>query len=135
MMALFHAHSGLRFLVLLVGVLSVVAFAAGLASGRPAGKWVRVAGAVFVSLVDLQILIGLTMVAMGRWYPQLAGHLVLMLAAAGLAHTTLVLNRRRSSPGFVLPLLGVGGALALIALGILAINRGVLTMTLPLTST
>ena len=38
MIALFHAHSGLRFLVLLLGVVNVVVLSVGLARKQPFGK-------------------------------------------------------------------------------------------------
>ena len=41
---LFHAHSGLRYLVLLAGVAALVYFAVGLATKRPVTKAVRILG-------------------------------------------------------------------------------------------
>lgn len=129
MNALFEAHSGLRYLVLLAGAIALVYFALGLASKKPAGKPVRILGSIFVGLLDLQVLLGLAMVAMGRWYPALAGHLAMMLLAAVLTHALLVLNRKRTPPGFALPLIAVIVALVLIVGGVFAIGRGPLTMT------
>ena len=129
MNALFQSHSGLRFIVLLVGVIAVIRYLVGLVGKQPADKSVRILGSAFVGFLDLQILLGLAMVAMGRWYPALIGHLVMMLAAAGVAHTLLAINRKRPQPGFVLPLVGVGVALLLIVGGIMAIGRGPFTMT------
>jgi hypothetical protein len=126
---LFQAHSGLRYLVLLVGVVALAYFVSGLATKRPVDKGVRILGAAFTGLLDLQILLGLIMVAMGRYYPQLIGHIAMMLLAAALTHVLLVVNRKRPNPGYVLPLIAVAGSLALISGGIMAIGRGVLTHT------
>lgn len=128
---LFQAHSGLRYLVLLVGVVALAYFVSGLATKRPVDKGVRILGAAFTGLLDLQVLLGLAMVAMGRFSPQLIGHLVMMLGAVTVTHVLLVLNRKRPTPGYVLPAVAVAVALALISGGIMAIGRGVLTHTTP----
>lgn len=129
MIPLLHSHSGLRYLVLLAGLVAVAYYLFGLATKKQAGKPARILGSVFVGLLDLQIVLGLVMVFMGRWYPAMMGHLICMLLAAVLAHAMMVVNRRRAQPNFVLPLIGVAGALVLIVLGILAIGRGVFAMT------
>jgi vacuolar-type H+-ATPase subunit I/STV1 len=126
---LFQAHSGLRYLVLLVGVVALAYFVSGLATKRPVDKGVRILGAAFTGLLDLQIVLGLLMVALGRYYPQLIGHIAMMVLAAAVTHVLLVVNRKRPSPGYVLPLVAVAVALALISGGIMAIGRGVLTHT------
>jgi hypothetical protein len=126
---LFQAHSGIRYLVLLVGLVALAYFVSGLAAKRPVGKPVRILGSAFVGLLDLQILLGLIMVAMGRYYPRLIGHIVMMLVAAAVTHVLLVVNRKRSNPGYLLPLIAVALALALIAGGLMAIGRGLFTHT------
>jgi hypothetical protein len=126
---LFQAHSGIRYLVLLVGLVALAYFVSGLAAKRPVGKPVRILGSAFVGLLDLQILLGIIMVAMGRYYPRLIGHIVMMLVAAAVTHVLLVVNRKRSNPGYLLPLIAVALALALIAGGLMAIGRGLLTHT------
>jgi hypothetical protein len=126
---LFHAHSGLRYLVLLVGLVALAYFAFGLATKRTAGKDVRILGSAYVGLMDLQTLLGLLMVVLGRYYPALIGHIVLMLAAVGLTHVLLVKNRKRPQPGFLLPLVAVVASLVLIVGGIMAIGRGVFGST------
>lgn len=123
---LFHAHSGLRYLVLAAGAIALVWFLAGKAKGRP---WVRPAPAllaVLIGLVDLQVLLGIVLYAAGRTAPGIIGHLALMVSAAVALHLTSVLQRRRPQPaGYGLPLAGVALALALVALGIAAIGRSV----------
>jgi len=127
---LFKAHSGLRYLVLLVGLAALAYFAYGLATRRPVDKKVRILGSSFAGLLDTQILLGIVLLGAGwPFQPMLWGHLTLMLLAAVLAHVLLVVNRKRPQPGFLLPLIAVGGALLLIIGGILSIGRGVLGST------
>lgn len=129
MTALLHAHSGLRFLVLLLGVVNLVVLGLGLAQKKPFGKLHRILGASFAGSLHLQVLLGVGLVAMGRWYPALIGHLVMMLLAAGAAQATMTINRKRPTPGLQLPLIGVVVALLCIFGGVMAIGRGLFTMT------
>ncbi len=129
MSALFHAHSGLRFLVLLAGAVNLVMLAAALLQKKPYAKPHRAAGAAFAGLLHLQVILGLVMVAMGRYYPALVGHIVMMLLAAIAAQVTMSLNRRRATPTVALPLVGVVVALVCITGGVMAIGRGLFTMT------
>ena len=127
---LFKAHSGLRYLVLVMGLIALAYFAFGLVTKRPVDKKVRILGSSFAGLLDTQILLGLVLLGSGwPFQPKLWGHLTLMLLAAGLAHGLLVKNRRSAQPGFLLPLIAVGGALVLILAAILAIGRGPFTST------
>lgn len=127
---LFKAHSGLRYLVLLMGLVAVVYFVYGLATRAPVDKKVRILGSSFAGMLDTQVLLGLVLIGAGwPFRPMLWGHLSLMLLAAVLAHVLLVVNRKRPQPGFLLPLIAVGGALVLILLGILSIGRGPLSST------
>jgi len=129
MHTLLVVHSVLRYAVFAVALAALIKFAIGQAKGATFGKADRVLGAAFVGLVDLQVTLGFVMVAMGTWYPALAGHLAMMLLAIALAHTLLIVNRRRANPGFLLPLLGVGGSLFLMVGGIFAIGRGLFRAT------
>ncbi len=130
MTALLHAHSGLRFLILLLGAVNVVVLVAGLALKKPFSKLHRILGASFVGSMHLQVLIGLALVAMGRWYPALIGHLVLMMIATFLAQLSMAVNKKRPTPGLQLPLAGVVVSLLCIFGGVMAIGRGLFTMTI-----
>jgi vacuolar-type H+-ATPase subunit I/STV1 len=128
MRALLMSHSGLRYLVL-VALVALAAYCLyGLLTKKPAGRPLRILGAVFVGLLDVQLLLGLVLVAMGAWYPALAGHLAMMLGAAVVAHVTLAVNRRRPVPGYAIPLGGAVGAALLIVGGVMAIRCGPLSM-------
>lgn len=129
MNALHHAHSGLRFLILLLGGVNVGLCAIGLAGKKPFTRLARIVGSIFIGTMHLQVLLGLGMVAMGVWYPALIGHLVMMSAGTVLAQVLLVRNRKSATPGYLLPLIGIGGALVLIIGGIYAIGRTPFAMT------
>ena len=126
MNALYMAHSGLRYLVLLAALAALVALAIALAARRPVAAG-RGLAAAFAGLLDLQILLGIGLVIAGVFYGALMGHLVLMVAAAVAAHATSVMARRATDErrATTTRLLGVAVALACIVGGILAIGRSV----------
>lgn len=127
MNALYHAHSGLRYLILLAGVAALLVFTAGLITGRP----VRGSSAfttAFAGLLDLQLLLGFGLFFGGIFYTAVMGHMVMMLLAAVAAHGSAILARRSETERqeLVIRLAGVVIALVCIVIGILAIGRSVL---------
>ena len=124
---LYHAHSGLRYLVLLVGLVAALVFAYGLVARRPIGA-ARGLTAAFTGLLDLQILLGLGLVIGGVFYGALIGPRVMMAVAAVAAHVASVMARRSADErrATTLRLVGVLVALVCIAGGIMAIGRGLL---------
>ncbi len=132
MNALYHAHSGLRYLVLLLGLVALALFAYGVLARRPVPAGRALMGA-FVGTLHLQVLLGLALVVGGIWYGALMGHLTLMLVAAVVATVALVRSRRAVDErrALVLRLGGVAVALLCIVLGILAIGRGVFGAAAP----
>ena len=56
---LLNAHSGLRYLILLGGVLTVLYASYGVVSGRTYDKTIRILASSFVGTMHLQILLGL----------------------------------------------------------------------------
>jgi hypothetical protein len=127
MNVLYQAHSGLRYLVLLVGVVALLAFAYGLASRRPV-RAARALSSAFAGLLDLQLLLGLGLVLGGIFYGALVGHLVMMGLAVVAAHVSAVMARRATDERRALAIRLVGVLLALLCIvgGITAIGRGVL---------
>ena len=127
MRMLFFAHSGLRYLVLVAGILALVYLAYSVLTRRGNERTGRILGAAFAGLLDLQILLGILMVVLGLYYSALLGHLFMMVAAAAVAHGAMALAR--SSPDVAransIRLLGVLISFALIIGGILAIGRSV----------
>jgi uncharacterized membrane protein YphA (DoxX/SURF4 family) len=121
--ALFAAHSGTRYLVLLVGLIALVWFVWGLSTNRPFARPAPAIFAVFVGLLDLQALMGIVLLV-GRHRPAaIWGHVACMILALILAHA--MKKSSRTQAGYGRPLLGVAGALALIVVGILAIGRAI----------
>lgn len=124
---LFHAHSGLRYLVLLAGAASFLYSIVAAVTARPWDRGGRGLLTAFIGLLDLQVLLGLILVFLWPFYPALWGHIVLMVLAAVAAHFTSIMIRKRPPEGSHLTAaLGVVGALILIVGGISAIGRSVL---------
>lgn len=126
---LFHAHSGVRYLVLLLGFVNVIVLVVGLVQKTPPGKLHRILGSSFAGSLHLQVTLGLILFLMGNYPARVIGHVVMMLLAAALAQALLIVNRKRPQPGHVLPLIGIAGALVLIFGGVMAIGRGLFEMT------
>lgn len=124
---LFHAHSGLRYLILLAGVLSLGYSLVVTLRRQPWGKPGRILFSAFVGFMDLQILMGLILVFVRVFYPALWGHLTLMILAAAVAHVTLAMNKRRPPErrGYFATI-GSAVSLLLIAAGIVSIGRSIL---------
>ena len=129
MTGLFHAHSGIRFLILLLAALNVVVLGLGIVQKRPFGKLHRVLGTTFAGSLHLQVVLGVAMVALGRYYPALIGHMVMMVLAAVVAQVAMSVNRRRATPTLHIPLIGVLVALLCIFGGVMSIGRGLFTMS------
>ena len=81
---LFHAQSGLRYLVLLVGVIALVYAAVAAARRQPWSSTTRGLLLAFTGLLDLQVLLGVVLVFVWRFYPALWGHIVMMVLAAAV---------------------------------------------------
>ncbi|RKI05173.1 hypothetical protein [Corallococcus sp. AB038B] len=125
----FHLHSGLRYLVLLSGVIALAFFAFAVATKRPFDKAGRIIGASYSGFMQLQLLVGIGVLLTRGYYPALIGHIVMMILAVGAIQGPLSANRRRTPPGYVLPLVGTLVSLALVVGGILAIRPGLFVST------
>lgn len=122
---LFHAHSGLRYLVLLSGLLVLTFSLTSALRGHEWDRPGRLFLGIFVGLLDLQILMGLILIIVRVFYPALWGHLSMMILAAVVAHVALIMNKRRppERQSHWVAVVGSGLALVLIVGGILAIGR------------
>ena len=127
MNALYHAHSGLRYLILLAGLVALLAFAYGLITRRPV-RGASALTATFTALVDLQLLLGFGLFFGGIVYDALMGHMVMMILAAIAANGSAILAPRATTERqeLIMRLAGVAIALVCIVIGILAIGRSVL---------
>jgi len=128
---LLHAHSGLRYVVLLAGVFALAYALYILFTGKPYDRVVRSSGAAFAGLLHLQVLLGFVLIVSGRFYPALIGHIFMMLFAAVVAQIPLsVMRRRPPEERTVLPhVVAILVALGLVWGGVLAIGRGLLDST------
>lgn len=124
---LFMAHSGLRYLVLLAAVVAIIAAVLGLRSATTS-KAERIAGSVFAGVLDLQVLLGIILLSVWRFYGQLMGHITMMVVAAAAVHVAGVMARRREpqGAGSRIRLIGYGIGLIAIIGGIMAIQRPIL---------
>ena len=126
MNALYHAHSGLRYLVLLAALAAITVLAVGLARRR-ASRLTRVLPSIFSGLLDLQLVLGAGLV-MGGIFPAAAiGHLVMMVLAAAVTHASSITGRRARDDQreMAIRLAGVAVASILVVGGIMAIGRSV----------
>ena len=122
---LFSLHSGVRYLVLATGLVTVLL---GLQSaGRPAPRGTTAAWRAFLGLLDLQVVAGVLVLATRPFQGQYIGHFTMMIVAAVVAHGIGATFRRRPAERRSGGLLAVGAlvALALIVAGILAIGRAI----------
>ncbi len=122
---LLSAHSGLRYLVLLLGLIVIVYAAHGLATKRPYDQRMRILATAFTGTLDLTVLVGVAHLFTSTFYPQLAGHLTMMILAVVIAHIVSVVQRRRSleQRTYGPHVVGTAVVLAIVAFGILAIGR------------
>ncbi len=99
--ALATIHSLVRWLILGVGILSLLRGLRGWLADRPFGSPDNALGAAFTGLIDLNVLIGAVLLIVGWSNPDRPSllHPALMIAAATTAHVGRVLARRRVNRG------------------------------------
>lgn len=122
-------HSLLRYAVLGMGAAAaLVALSAWRRGGTELAGPERGTMAVFIGLLDLQVLLGVLLLAFRPFYPALTGHLVMMILALAVAHAGSIVARRRSPdrPAATVRFIAAVIALLLIIGGIMAIGRPVL---------
>ena len=127
----FYAHSGLRYLVLLAGVLTLGYALYGAVTGLTYDRTMLRLARAFMALTHLQLLLGVALLFTQPFYPALIGHIMPMVFAAAAATVAPAVMRRREPaartwiPHVVTTLF----ALALMVLGIIAIARSPLGMS------
>jgi hypothetical protein len=122
---LLSAHSGFRYLVLLLGLVVIAYAAHGMVTKRPYQGRMRILATAFTASLDLTVLLGLANLFTQTFYPQLAGHLTMMVLATAIAHIVSVVQRRRAleQRTYAPHLVGTLIVLVIISFGILAIDR------------
>lgn len=126
---LFHAHSGLRYLVLLAGVVALAYAVLGLVGRRPYDRPMRITSLTFAGLLHLQVVVGFFLLVSGRFHATaVIMHILLMLFAAVVAQLppSVMRRRPREERTYAPHLVGTTVALLLMVLGILSLGRPVL---------
>jgi hypothetical protein len=122
-----NAHSGLRYLILLLGILTALYALVGMTRKQPVDKAGLTMLRIWTVLLDIQFLLGIITIVTGRFYGQLMGHLVMMIAAIAVAHLGAV-RLKKAEPvarSYGLMLATVLIPLVLIVGGILALGRAI----------
>lgn len=123
-MILLHAHSGIRYLVVLLGIAVVVYGLMGAFGKKPYDNRMRVLGGLFAMFMHLNILLGLALLFTRPFAPYLVGHIVLMIFAAVAGQVVPSVMRRRPMEERTYMPHVVGGvvALGLVVAGLMAID-------------
>ena len=123
-MFVYHTHSGIRYIALLLGVLALGYALYGVATRRPYDQRMRKLAGFFSVSLQINILIGVALLFTNRgFYPQLGMHVILMIGAAVVAQIVpSVMRRRPEEERTYMPhVVNVAAALALLVFGVLAI--------------
>jgi ABC-type polysaccharide transport system permease subunit len=125
---LLDAHSGSRYLVLLLGVIVIGYAAFGMATKRPYDKTMRIRASSFTGALDLTALFGLAHLFTSTFYSALTGHIMTMVLAVVVAHVVSAVVRKRPleertyAPHLVSTLIVLG----LVTVGAMAIGRSII---------
>lgn len=128
MTIVFYAHSGIRYLVLLVAVAALAYLLFGLATRRDFDKLAGALTGAYLGLLDLQVLIGVVLYLLFPSRPALIGHAVMMLAAVTVGHVANIMNKRREQKSYGVAFGGVAVSLLLVVGGVMAIGRALIGM-------
>lgn len=123
-MFVYHTHSGIRYLALLLGIAALAYALYGVATGRPYDERMRKLAGFFSVTLQINVLVGVALLFTNRgFYPQLGMHVILMIGAAVVAQIVPSVMRRRpmEERTFMPHAVSVVAALALTVFGILAI--------------
>lgn len=118
-------HSGVRYLVLLACIMTVLYAIYGTVSRRSYDKRMRLLSSSFAGLMHLQILMGMALIFSGRFEPAVTGHILMMLFAAAAAQIPVSVMRRRPEEKKTYLPHGIWAlvALAMIVAGVMAIGQ------------
>jgi hypothetical protein len=128
MTVLFYAHAGFRYVVLLLGLATVLFALYGVIAKKPVGRPMSALAAAFAGSFHIQILLGLAVIFTSTFSSIVIGHVITMIFAAASAQIVpSVMRRRPPEARTYLPYL-VGSLLAigLAAAGIMALGRPIL---------
>ncbi len=123
-MIVYHTHSGIRYLVVLLGILALGYALYGVAGRRDYDQTMRKLAGFFSVSLQINVLTGLALLFTGSgFYPQLGMHIIMMVAAAVVAQVVPSVMRRRpmEERTYMPHIVNVAAALALVVFGILSI--------------
>lgn len=122
---LFYAHSGIRYLVLLFGILAILFALFGVLTRRDFSPKMQTLMSIYAASIHIQILSGLALLLSARFPPALIGHIFMMLFGAAVAQLISSVNRRRPAEErtWMPYLVGSVVSFLLIVGGIIAIGR------------
>ncbi len=84
---LFHAHSGLRWLIVLVALAALILFGNGWLTKQYFPKPARILNAMYSGLLDAQMLLGIALlISFGLYTRQHFEHMAMLIIAVALAH-------------------------------------------------
>ncbi len=127
----FYAHSGLRYLVLLAGLLTLAYAVFGAATRRPYDRTMFRLARTFTAITHIQVVVGVALLLSRPFSGALIGHIVTMVFAAVVVTVVpSVMRRREPAARTYLPhVVATLVALALMVMGIMAIGRSPFAMT------
>ena len=120
-------HSIVRWVIVIVGLIAIVKFLLGMARKGEFGKMDRGLSAGFSGLIDLQVTLGLLYFFItgfgGVGFPLFRiEHMVTMLIAAAVAHTTSMFKKATNK--YVVAFYSVIGTMILIIIGVSLLPGG-----------
>lgn len=127
---IFMAHSGLRWVILLVAVVAIVKFTIGWLKGGPFKGMDRGLVSGFSGLMDLQVLLGLIFLIWNGLAPNVGfprhriEHAFIMIVAAVVAHLSARWKKAEDKIRFRNSLFVILASLALVLIGIFTLPNG-----------
>lgn len=127
----FYAHSGVRYLVLLAGLLAFAYALYGAVTRRPYDRTMFLLARTFTAVTHIQVVLGVALLLTRPFSGALVGHIVTMVFAAVVATVVpAVMRRREPAARTYLPhVVAILVALALMVMGMMAIGRSPFSMT------
>lgn len=122
---LFYAHSGVRYLILLFGGLTLAYALFGVVTRRPFDRRMGLLSMLFAGSLHLQILLGVALLLTGTWGSQVAGHVLTTVFAAVVAQLVPSVMRRRppEERTYAPFVVSTVVALGLVVTGVMALGR------------
>ena len=92
---IFYAHSGFRYVAVLLGIAAVAYALKGVITKAPYDQTMRMLGGFYAVSMDVTLLLGLALLFVRQFQPYLVMHIVIMLFATAAAHIVPSVMKRR----------------------------------------